>query len=185
MCQSIDASVRSIDRLAGWLSGWLDRSVGTLQINQTNQTSKRTTTAFVRFMNPTQNNRPAMKKTTKRPYAEEEEEEEEEEHSGGGTATEMELEQEPEAATTTTSSLVPPAAEHAYPCNAPGCGLVFRSAQELEVHYTAAHRFSCEECRAQRGRGRGPSAFASSAILERHIEEHHDPFFQVRRYDMI
>lgn len=58
-----------------------------------------------------------------------------------------------------------------HPCNAPGCRVVCRSAQDLEVHDAAAHRFACHECRG---------AFASQAILSRHLEEHHNPFFRVR-----
>lgn len=62
----------------------------------------------------------------------------------------------------------PAPAEH--PCNVPGCDLTFGSAAQLEVHFKAAHQFACAECHR---------AFSSQSILDRHIEEHHDPFFQV------
>lgn len=67
-----------------------------------------------------------------------------------------------------------PTGTQQHPCNAPGCRLAFGSPAQLEVHFRAAHQFECLECCP-----RPRAAFASQAILDRHIEEHHDPFFQV------
>lgn len=81
----------------------------------------------------------------------------------------------PATGTTACDNAPSSSSAHEHPCNGPGCCVVCHSAQELEVHTASAHRFACTECK---GKGK-PAAFASQAILDRHIEEHHDPFFQV------
>ena len=87
-----------------------------------------------------------------------------EEQGSESAPVDMEQEQPP------TPTLAPTPAPAEHPCNIPGCEVAFGSAARLEVHFKAAHLFTCAECHR---------AFSSHSILDRHLEEHHDPFFQV------
>lgn len=57
-------------------------------------------------------------------------------------------------------------------CEIKGCKETFITPGAYEVHFLNAHKFSCAEC------GR---SFPSNFLLDIHISENHDSFFQARR----
>ncbi|XP_043284618.1 zinc finger protein 511 isoform X2 [Venturia canescens] len=57
-----------------------------------------------------------------------------------------------------------------FPCNFLDCDEVFHNLADYEIHYNGSHRYSCEECRITR---------PNSRLLEIHIQETHDKFFEI------
>ncbi|XP_063976413.1 uncharacterized protein LOC135162160 [Diachasmimorpha longicaudata] len=57
-----------------------------------------------------------------------------------------------------------------FSCNAPGCASTFKTLVEFEMHYNGCHSFTCIECRKIR---------PTERLLDIHIQETHDSFFQV------
>lgn len=55
-------------------------------------------------------------------------------------------------------------------CSHPGCGFIACSLLEFEQHY-AQHSFQCSQCGA---------AFDTAHRLDVHLDERHNPFFQVQ-----
>ncbi|CAL8258436.1 unnamed protein product [Lota lota] len=58
----------------------------------------------------------------------------------------------------------------AFGCHISGCCQVFRSVEEYEHHYNSLHRHVCSACRR---------SFPSARLLDIHIEEWHDPMFNI------
>lgn len=57
-----------------------------------------------------------------------------------------------------------------FSCNAPGCTSTFKTLVEFEMHYNGCHNFTCLECKKNR---------PTERLLDIHIEETHDSYFQV------
>eukprot|EP01138_Halocafeteria_seosinensis_P001958 gb/GECG01002006.1/.p1 GENE.gb/GECG01002006.1/~~gb/GECG01002006.1/.p1 ORF type:complete len:299 (+),score=31.53 gb/GECG01002006.1/:1-897(+) len=55
------------------------------------------------------------------------------------------------------------------PCNFSGCRHICQSLAEYEHHYIVAHMHTCRQCRA---------SFASNRLLDIHIGERHDSYFE-------
>lgn len=58
-----------------------------------------------------------------------------------------------------------------FPCHAPNCTQEFKTTAEFELHYNSRHRFVCSQCK---------KSLPSPHLLDIHISETHDSFFQVR-----
>lgn len=58
-----------------------------------------------------------------------------------------------------------------FPCHAPNCTQEFSTTAEYELHYNSRHRFVCSECK---------KCLPSPHLLDLHVSETHDSFFQVR-----
>ena len=59
--------------------------------------------------------------------------------------------------------------EAVFRCQVAACAFVGSSLHECDVHYDLVHRHACSECK---------STFPSERLLEFHLLERHDPFFQ-------
>lgn len=57
-----------------------------------------------------------------------------------------------------------------FPCNVPSCKTTFQTILDYEMHYNSTHRYVCMECKVSRPNPR---------LLEIHIQETHDAFFEV------
>ena len=57
-----------------------------------------------------------------------------------------------------------------FQCLAPGCKATFTQLLDSEAHYAAKHRHSCSVCH---------KSLPSNHLLELHVMENHDSFFQV------
>ena len=58
-----------------------------------------------------------------------------------------------------------------FSCLAPGCQATFTQLIDSEAHYNAKHRHACSVC---------GKSLPSNHLLELHVMENHDTFFQVR-----
>ncbi|KAK7792704.1 hypothetical protein R5R35_007519 [Gryllus longicercus] len=59
----------------------------------------------------------------------------------------------------------------AFPCHIPGCCAVFELLMDFEMHYNSLHRYPCSVCKKQ---------LPSAHLLDLHVAESHDSFFQVQ-----
>ncbi|XP_076685982.1 zinc finger protein 511 lethal (2) k10201 [Andrena cerasifolii] len=57
-----------------------------------------------------------------------------------------------------------------FPCHAAGCKARFQTLLDFEMHYNSNHRYVCAECK---------KSLPSPRLLDIHIQETHDSFFQV------
>lgn len=57
-----------------------------------------------------------------------------------------------------------------FSCNVPGCNTKFNNLLDYETHYNGSHRYICATCKTSR---------PSSRLLDIHIQENHDSFFEV------
>lgn len=57
-----------------------------------------------------------------------------------------------------------------FPCYATGCRATFKTLVDFEMHYNTSHRYVCAEC---------SKSLPSPRLLDIHIQETHDSFFQV------
>ncbi|CAK9832488.1 Zinc finger protein 511 [Anthophora retusa] len=57
-----------------------------------------------------------------------------------------------------------------FPCYATGCKAIFQSLLDFEMHYNSNHRYVCAECK---------KSLPNPRLLDIHIQETHDSFFQV------
>ncbi|XP_015433413.1 PREDICTED: zinc finger protein 511 [Dufourea novaeangliae] len=57
-----------------------------------------------------------------------------------------------------------------FPCYATGCITTFKTLVDFEMHYNSNHRYVCSECK---------KSLHNSRLLDIHIQETHDSFFQV------
>ena len=64
----------------------------------------------------------------------------------------------------------PPCSVSEFGCHISGCSQRFRSVEEYEHHYNSLHRHVCSACRR---------SFPSARLLDVHIEEWHDPVFNI------
>ncbi|XP_078039155.1 zinc finger protein 511 lethal (2) k10201 [Augochlora pura] len=57
-----------------------------------------------------------------------------------------------------------------FSCLVTGCDATFKTLVEYEVHYNSSHRYVCAECR---------KFLPNPRLLDIHLQENHDSFFQV------
>lgn len=57
-----------------------------------------------------------------------------------------------------------------FPCYVTGCKAIFQTLIDFEMHYNSNHRYVCIECK---------KSLANPRLLDIHIQESHDSFFQV------
>lgn len=57
-----------------------------------------------------------------------------------------------------------------FPCYNPGCLTSFKTLVDFEMHYNTTHRYVCTECK---------KTMPNPRLLDIHIQETHDSFFQV------
>ncbi|XP_031830499.2 uncharacterized protein LOC116426120 isoform X1 [Nomia melanderi] len=57
-----------------------------------------------------------------------------------------------------------------FPCYATGCKATFKTLVDFEMHYNSSHRYACAECK---------KCLPNPRLLDIHIQESHDSFFQV------
>ncbi|XP_017879136.1 zinc finger protein 511 [Ceratina calcarata] len=57
-----------------------------------------------------------------------------------------------------------------FPCYVTGCKAIFQTLLDFEMHYNSNHRYVCAECK---------KSLPNPRLLDIHIQESHDSFFQV------
>ncbi|XP_017793925.1 PREDICTED: zinc finger protein 511 [Habropoda laboriosa] len=57
-----------------------------------------------------------------------------------------------------------------FPCHVTGCRATFKTLIDFEMHYNSNHRYVCGECK---------KSLPNPRLLDIHIQETHDSFFQV------
>lgn len=57
-----------------------------------------------------------------------------------------------------------------FSCYANGCNATFQTLLDFEMHYNSNHRYVCAECK---------KSLPNPRLLDIHVQETHDSFFQV------